>query len=277
MKYKVKQFPGKTFETKMDLVRFMKKKRKQLMKLKLQEYKTLSEPVLKDGLFSFRHEPEIEVKTDLVQVKAVINTTNIIDGHLDLHTIDTWNKTVADNKTSFHLKQHENRFEGLISNKALNFNEDINFNQFGLPDFAAKANFNQFIIDRKKNKFMFDKYVNGEVLQHSVGMLYVTLELAYYDEDSEKNMDFFEKAKDQALNPEVADEHGYVWVVSEAKKREGSAVVMGSNSVTPTIWVKDIEPGQPTQKQEPAVVTPKEAGQPLQLRNKGMFNYLTKN
>jgi hypothetical protein len=68
------------------------------------------------------------------------------------------------------------------------------------------------------------------------------IELAYYDEDSEKNMQYFERMKAQAINPDVADEYGFFWVVSEAVKREGSAVVFGSNPITPTLSVKNHEP-----------------------------------
>lgn len=99
--------------------------------------------------------------------------------------------------------------------------------------------------------FMFDAYKNGDVEQHSVGMMYVNIDIAYYDEESQKNMDFFEEMKKFAVNPEVADEYGYFFVVYEAKKREGSAVVFGSNSVTPTLEVKNYVPSQNTRKNAP--------------------------
>jgi hypothetical protein len=106
------------------------------------------------------------------------------------------------------------------------------------------ANISTFQLKREDNPFMFDQYALGKVTNHSVGMLYVMgkIELAYYDEDSEKNMQYFERMKAQAINPDVADEYGFFWVVSEAVKREGSAVVFGSNPVTPTLSVKNYEP-----------------------------------
>lgn len=258
MNYTIKQYPNKVFTDKMDLVRFMKGNMAELKAIKSSEYKTKSEPLINSALIGKSFEPKIgKISSDIIEVKAVINTTNIIDSHMDLHMAKIWNKTVMDNPMSLHLKTHKQEFESIISAKARSYNEKTNFNKLGLnKEFATIANINHFTIDKAKDPFMFDKYINGEVMEHSIGMMYVTLDLAYYDEDSQKNMDFFELAKSNAVNPEVADENGYVWVVYEAKKREGSAVVFGSNSVTPTLFVKDYEPLTSTlNKKEPSIDT----------------------
>lgn len=268
MNYSIKQFPDKRFTDKMDLTRFIKSKRDEIFAMKMMEYKTKSEPVLDNTYFDKAFLPIIEsITSDFIEVKTVINTTNIIDSHRDLHLPKIWNKTVADNPFSHHLKQHENQFESVISKKAKSYNENMNFMDLGLrKNFATVANINQFILERAKMPFMFDAYKNGDVEQHSVGMMYVALDVAFYDEDSEKEMAFFEQAKAQAVNPEAADEFGYVWLVSEAKKREGSAVVFGSNSVTPTLWVRNYEPSKGTQyKDEPSEDTQKEQLKKVQL------------
>ncbi len=254
MSYTIKQYPDKKFVDKMDMTRFIKKNYDDLLKIKKAEYKTDSTPILKSELFTKEFTPIIEdITSDIIEVKTVINSTNIIDSHLDLHMKDIWNKTVVDNPYSHHLKQHENKFESVISNKAKSFNEPMNFNELGLNvDFNTTANINQFTLERSKMEFMFDAYKNGDVEQHSVGMMYVSLDIAYYDEDSQKQMDYFNEMKELAVNPEVADEYGYIWVVHEAKKREGSAVVFGSNSVTPTLYVKNYEPSNNTHKAEAA-------------------------
>lgn len=250
MIYTVKQFPDKKFTDKMDQTRFIKEHLKDLKGLKMSEYKTKSEPVISQSLVSKEFIPIIEnITSDIIEVKSVINTTNIIDSHRDLHMPKIWNKTVSDNPFSHHLKQHENKFESVISNKAKSYNENSNFNKLGLNvDFKTVSNINEFTLSRSKMPFMFDTYVAGDVKQHSVGMMYVDLDIAYYDEDSQKEMDFFEEMKANAVNPEVADEFGYLWIVYEAKKREGSAVVFGSNSVTPTLSIKNFEPQTSTQK-----------------------------
>lgn len=266
MNYTIKQYPGKKFTDKMDQTRFIKKHLEELREIKKAEYKTNSQPIIQ-GLKTKEFTPMIEdITSDFIEVKSVINTTNIIDSHLDLHMPKIWNKTVKDNPYSHHLKQHENKFESVISKKSKSYNENSNFNQLGLDvDFKTVANINQFVLERSKIPFMFDAYKNGDVDQHSVGMLYVDLDIAYYDEDSQKQMDFFNEMKAQCVNPDVADEYGYFWVIYEAKKREGSAVVFGSNSVTPTLWVKNYEPQNSTQK---------EAARALQAKRNLIINHL---
>lgn len=259
MDYVIKQFPDKKFASKMDQTRFIKQNLEEIKQRKLNEYKTNTHGLI-DSIEKKEFTPLIEdITSDIILVKSVINTTNIIDSHLDLHMEKIWNKTVKDNPYSYHLKQHEAKFESVISNKAKSYNEQMNFSQLGLDvNFKTVANINEFTLSKKKMEYMFNAYVDGDVKEHSIGMLYVDLDIAVYDEDSQKQMDFYNEMKTKAVNPEVADEYGYFWVVYEAKKREGSAVVFGSNSITPTLFVKNYEPQQRTQKKiEPDVSTQK--------------------
>jgi hypothetical protein len=147
------------------------------------------------------------------------------------------------------LQSHNADFNYLISSKAKNYNEEMNFKDLGLNiDMLFNANINEFVLRRKTLPLMFDKYKNGEVNQHSVGMLYVNLELFMADEDDAKAMQDFNEVLKKAINPEIALDYGMVWGVKEAKKREGSAVVFASNSITPTLFVKNYEPQQGTRK-----------------------------
>jgi hypothetical protein len=263
MIYSIKQFPDKKFTDKMDLTRFIKKNIEDIQKAKLIEYKNNANKAIDINHLEANFTPKIEdITGDIIEVKALINSTNLIDSHTDLHTFKTWNKSAKEAKTTYALQEHQNKFTHVMSRKALNTNEVMNFKDFGLSDMDFTANISTFTLSRKDNPFMFDQYAQGKVTNHSVGMLYVMgkIELAYYDEDSEKNMDFFEKAKAQAINPEVADEYGYFWVVSEAVKREGSAVVFGSNPITPTLEVKNYEPSNHSKsnKNEPSQGTQKQ-------------------
>jgi hypothetical protein len=251
MAFEIKQFPDKKFTDKMDLIRFVNKNKRELMFLKKEEYKTDVKSIV-DNSISKAFTPDIQnIKSDIIEVKAVVNTTNIIDNHMDLHLDSIWNKTVADNPNTYHLQEHVKSFAAILSSKAKQSNEEMNFNELGLDvDFKTIANINTFTLSRSKNKTMFDAYANGEVNQHSVGMRYVNLSLAYADEEDQKEMDYFNEMIQKSVNPEVALEQGFVWVVSEAKKIEGSAVLFGSNSVTPTLYVKDYEPSEDTQDKE---------------------------
>jgi hypothetical protein len=243
--YSIKQIPDKQFTDKMDLTRFIKKNLDDIMRFKLMEYKNNVNKAININTLESNFTPKIEdITGDVIEVKALINSTNLIDSHLDLHTFKAWNKSVSDNKSTYVLQEHQNKFTHVMSRKGANTNEVMNFKDFGLNDMDFTANISTFQLKREDNPFMFDQYAQGKVTNHSVGMLYVMgkIELAYYDEDSEKNMQYFERMKAQAVNPDVADEYGFFWVVSEAVKREGSAVVFGSNPITPTLEVKNYEP-----------------------------------
>jgi HKD family nuclease len=259
MNYEIKQFPDKKFTDKMDLIRFIKKNQEELLFLKKSEYKTNVKHDINLDLKK-EYNPIIErITSDIIEVKAVINTTNIIDSHLDLHLESVWNKTVADNKTTYQLQEHKHTFDGILSAKASQANEQMNFRDLGLDvDFDTIANVNTFTLSRSKNKTMFDAYANGEVMQHSVGMRYVNLSFAVADEDNQKEMDYFNEMLAKAVNPEVGLLNGYFWVVNEAKKIEGSAVLFGSNSITPTLYVKNYEPSLDTSKVEPSSDTHKQ-------------------
>lgn len=252
MIYTIKQFPDKKFTDKMDQTNFIKQRIKEIQAIKIAEYKTECNYAIKSELIK-EFAPAIEpITSDIIEVKSIINTTNVIDSHMDLHLQGIWNKTVKDNPFNPVLKQHENKFESVIANKAKNLNQNMNFKDIGVDiDFAMQANCNIFTIDKAKQPLMFDKYSNGEVEQHSVGMIYVDLDIAYYDESSQKEMDFFNSMLLLCINPEIAEEAGYVWVVREAKKREGSAVVFGSNPITPTLYVKNYQPPLSTDKEPP--------------------------
>src|SRR5688572_5767281 len=108
MKYSLKQFPDKIFTEKMDQTRFLRENVNEMKAIKREQYKTDSEILIKSELFKYDFKPEISsITSDIIEVKAVINTTNVIDSHMDLHLPGIWNKTVKDNPWSFHLKQHE--------------------------------------------------------------------------------------------------------------------------------------------------------------------------
>jgi hypothetical protein len=110
---------------------------------------------------------------------------------------------------------------------------------------------------------MFNQYRKGYVLNHSVGMRYVKIFLCI---DSTESMYVSEKANwdkyiSQVVNPEVANEKGYFWAVTEAMFVEGSAVVKGSNQATPTLSVGKEDNEEPlinTHSGEPSNDTQKE-------------------
>jgi len=186
-----------------------------------------------------------------VKIRAIINTTNVRDSHGDVHVKGIWNKTVKENKRMKHIQEHKMEFDKIIADKG---DLEVSVKEFSWKDLGvdAEGKTEALVFDstikQERNGFMFRQYKEGNVDNHSVGMQYVKMELAM---NSKADVDKEEKAVwdkhfPDVLNKEETESKGFFWAVSEAKAIEGSAVPIGSNTITPTL--------QPTK----ATVTQKE-------------------
>jgi hypothetical protein len=97
------------------------------------------------------------------------------------------------------------------------------------------------VIKKDRNEYMFNQYLKGYVLNHSVGMRYFKLLFCYDSKETEysQNKENYDKYYDSILNKEDVTE--YFWAVLEAKNIEGSAVVKGSNFLTPVLSIDVID------------------------------------
>ena len=264
-----KEFPDREFSSKEELFKALKENKPSLIALKKSTEKRADAVSYVNSEISKlninKEENGTTTEIEKLQVKVVINTTNFIDSHNDLHINGIWNKSVSDNanKGFLHLQEHDRDFDKVISDNAKGYIDSVSWKSLGLPyNGKTEALIFDSVIEKKRNEFMFKQYANGWVKNHSVGMRYVKIDLAI---NSESELDKDEKALwDKyypiVANKEVADERGYFWIVSEAKVIEGSAVVMGSNSATPTLSVENKEEAVINTseiKEEPSIDTQK--------------------
>lgn len=191
--------------------------------------------------------------SDTLDVEVVINTTGLLDSHNDVHIAGLWDEDLAKHRKRlvYLLQEHDRDFDKVISDEVEVSVETRSWQELGAPfDGDTQALVFKAKVRRERNKFMFEQYLNGWVRNHSVGMRYVDLELCvnseekYYIDEKEA----WDKYIDQVANREEAEELGYFWAVTKAELVEGSAVLMGSNWVTPTL-----------------IVTPKAAPEPEQV------------
>jgi hypothetical protein len=185
-----------------------------------------------------------------LKVVCIINTTNFLDSHMDVHLPGLWNKSLTDNKNIMHLQEHDMEFDKIIADgvdlKA--YAKPFKWSELGYsyPGETEALVFESNIL-RKRNEFMLNQYANGWVKNHSVGMYYVKMDMAINDEEMPNYYEAWKKYYPQIVNPEIADERGYFWYVLEAKCSEGSAVPIGSNTTTPTLTVgKNIKGEKPS-------------------------------
>ena len=262
---KVLEFPNKEFQSKEELFKALIENKKELVSIKKSSTKNadaVSFGYLNTSIEIDTNKEDVQSQMqnpESLNVKVVINTTNFLDSHGDVHVNGIWNKSVKDNVSFLHLQEHEREFDKVITDSAKGYVQSMTWKKLGLPyDGKTEALIFESTIDKKRNEFMLNQYANGWVKNHSVGMRYVQLELAInteaeYDKEYKALWDEFYPI---IANKENADERGYFWVVKEAKIIEGSAVVMGSNSATPTLETKEeVEPSKDTLDIEPSLDT----------------------
>jgi len=237
----VLEFPNKEFENKEDLFKALIENKKELISIKKSITKN-ADAVSYGYIETIKSGANKAIaSSDLPQelsVKVVINTTNFLDSHGDVHIDGIWNKSVKDNKSFLHLQEHDRSFDKIITDNAKASIQSMTWKELGFTySGSTQALIFESTIDKLRNGFMLKQYANGWVKNHSVGMRYVQIELAINSEaDYDKEYkDMWDEYYPIIANKEVADERGYFWVVKEAKIIEGSAVVMGSNSATPTL------------------------------------------
>jgi hypothetical protein len=256
----VKEFPNKEFATKEELFAELKANKSTLIAQKKMITKEADATVhcvtVNDDQNANKSQGATDNPTKL-KAELVINTTNLLDSHGDVHIKGIWNKSAKESKNILLLQEHRMTFDHIITDKVQASVNEVKWKDLGLNfNGTTEALTFNVEIDKERNPFMFEQYAKGYVNQHSVGMRYVKLELAL---NSESKYDIDEKAVwdkyyNEIANKEVADEQGYFWAVTEAKIIEGSAVVRGSNYATPTISVEAVKDTS-SEQNEPSIDT----------------------
>ena len=184
-----------------------------------------------------------------IKVRAIINTTMIMDSHKDVHIDGLWAKSLKENKRIKHLQEHEMKFDKVISDKEdLNaFTKTYDWKELGY-DVEGKTQALVFdsTIKSNRNNFMFKEYSDGNVDNHSVGMYYVNVKMAMNsdDEDDAEYKATYDKYIDKIANKEDVERNKFFFAILEAKAIEGSAVVSGSNQITPTLSTSKNNPAE---------------------------------
>lgn len=262
-----KEFPDKQFSTKEEMFTHLRENKKSLIAAKKMITKECDAVFYISKSIDEKGEVIKVENTSLVEINKlkatlVINTTKLLDSHGDVHLDGIWNKSAKESKDLLLLQEHQMKFDKIISDDVKATVKNMLWKELG-ADYTGytEALVFECTIEKNRNEFMFNQYVKGFVKNHSVGMRYVKLELAINSESKwdVEEKEVWDKYINQIVNKEYAESIGYFWVVPEAKIIEGSAVVKGSNSITPTLEITEaskganaIEPSEDTQKKEAA-------------------------
>lgn len=169
--------------------------------------------------------------------RTIIGNTYLwMDSHDDVHAKGVFTKTIKERKDIFHLHDHEFKITSKVGEPINVYEKSITWRELGLnKSGSTEALFMDTKVIKDYNSQIFNEYKNGKINQHSVGMQYVKIDLAVNDEEFEEEIKLWNEHIDTIGNKEKAIEKGYFWLVREAKLIEISAVLMGSNELTPTL------------------------------------------
>lgn len=177
---------------------------------------------------------ELPDDTDDVIYRTIIaNTYNYMDSHGDVHLNGCFSKTIAENKYQLYLKDHTMSVDKVAGEVLRAYEHTDNFKAFGFDsDKMTQALLKDVAIYKKDDEKFFNLMLRGQIMQHSVGMQYIKLELAADDVNNEEEYKLYTELLPKIANFEEVEKHGYFWAVKEAREFETSAVVLGSNDLT---------------------------------------------
>ena len=253
---------GKIFATKKEEIDYLVKHNKEIIEFKKAVVKhTTPTTTDKESCSTVKAlSTSKEHDTDNVIKRTVIgNTYNWLDSHGDVHLDGTFGKSISERQNKiWHLHDHEQKITAKVGIPSKIYEESVSWSDLGIKKAGTTtALMMDSDIRKDYNNLIFQEYKDGNIDQHSVGMYYVKIDFAVNDKDHKAEFKTWNDNIDKIGNREKAEELGYFYAVKEAKLVEISAVLQGSNELTPTIEAKDIEPEQSTQANEPEQSTQK--------------------
>ena len=195
---------------------------------------------------------------------VVGNSCGFMDSHLDVSLKGSFTRTVNGGaKNARFLEDHKQLVCGIIgTNKGVRV-EEVSIRQLGYDKDGSTECFIMTVEPKEKySKSTYYKYQDGEIKEHSIGLMYDKITLAVNDPYDKEGYEDWQKYIGQVINREVAEDYGFFFAVIEQKVLEMSAVVFGSNEYTPILGAaKNFIP----------IVEPKQNNE----KSKDFFNYLS--
>jgi len=182
-------------------------------------------------------EPVIE--PDTILVKVVANTANWMDSQDDVLTADAYKESIFKRGTSIpHILDHKHSVTSFVGDVQKVYTEQLNLKDLGLSqEGSTTALIFETLIKKDYNEDVYKFYANGKINQHSIGLKYQEIRLAFDSTDPEDvaYKEVWDKYYPEIINKEQADKYGMFWAVTKVDVLENSAVLFGANELTPTL------------------------------------------
>lgn len=206
-----------------------------------------------------------DLASGVIKRSIVGNTYHWMDSHMDVHIKGIFTKSIQENqKNIMHLHDHEYKITSKVGTPSDIYEKEMQWSELGV---AKEGTTISLIMDteikRKYNEMVFEEYANKQINQHSVGMMYVKIFTCVNDPQYKEEFANWNTYFPIVGNPDKAQKEGVFWAVTEAKLKEISCVIQGSNELTPTL-----EPNKITPQSEPAQATQK------RINYKNLLNHL---
>lgn len=173
-------------------------------------------------------------------IYPVINTTNWLDSHDDLHVDGIWDVSVKDQQGKvYYIINHDLMIGSVISypDDVEPMIQSLSWKQLGFDyEGTTQALIFKTTLNEYANADAYKAIVAKKPLQNSIRMRYIDMALCINDnsDDYKAEKANFDKYLKVCANKEDALERGYFWAITQAAiHKEGSAVIFGSNSATP--------------------------------------------
>lgn len=188
---------------------------------------------------------ENDKEAGILKRTIVANTYWWMDTHSDVHLGrgpegDTaiFTETIKNRANKvFPTDQHNWSLDGKMGKTLALYEAPISWRALGVGRTGmTEALFADAQIEKSKNEARYNDYLNNEIDQHSVGMRYQDIQLAVNDEEEfPKEFQTYQKYIGRIGNRGEVEKQGFFFAVGKAYLAEYSAVIAGSNELTPTL------------------------------------------
>lgn len=175
-------------------------------------------------------------------IYPVINTTNYMDSHDDVHFPGLWDRSLNDQQGKiFYAMGHNLNIKDIIAwpEDVNAFVKELQWKELGADfDGTTQALIYEIPEDKIVNDDARKVLDEKRKVQNSVSMRYILIKFGADSNESymKEAKAYFDEMIDKIANKEQVKEQGYFYGVEEAAiHKEGSMVLFGSNDITPIL------------------------------------------
>lgn len=174
----------------------------------------------------------------------VANTYLWLDSHEDVHMPGIFSRSIQERgKNAPHLHDHLFQLTAKVGDPIGYSERQLSWAELGVNRGGVTTSLIlETEIKRSYNGEIYNQYKEDKIDQHSVGMRYIRIDLAADDQDYDEEYKHYKEVIDLLGNKDKAEAAGYFFIVREAALMETSAVLMGSNELTPTMGNSKVAP-----------------------------------